>query len=513
MASRLYCYYGDYRLDPIPLMTLQREFHKTDDTEIIGSEFHLTMNGTIVSYPSGGIVNIDDKQDALINAFSEDGRHFHLFCSGDAGSTTLLTTYPRVHGPTFNESSNNWVFTSPYTIQIDFDDAGVAPEGDPGPFDNSFSLSFDIATAGSGFSGIYIRDAREDWQLEFLEAAPYALELPTEGTDRNPHQLRLSHTISAIGKRHYEASGLVKEAWEQAKSWVILHIGYDQSQVIASGVFNLNQSGLVPFNHTRTQVVDEKGGGFTVTESWIVTSNTGNGIIPNGLEDFTVNIRKGVQSDITNVTIDGQIEGLEIKHYGTNPGQYTIDNTKYEQASGYFAAVEPRLYNRCLLLAGSTPRRTLNINPLTRVVTHSPARGVVAYNFEFDDRPYNLISGAISESITISDDAPVDVFASLIIPGRSAGPVLQDLGTVTSRTRNISIEVITIPYSGGVNNTTDVIALFAATPETAVNTFLGHFVNHMSGIYGQVFLTNDKPTWQPGLGIYNREVSYLLGIC
>lgn len=510
MSSRIYMKYGNYFFTPVPLLTINKEYHKTEDSKIIGATFHLDLQGTLVSYPSGGYPNIDTQQDNLLEALEVDGNLFYLFCSGDGTTTDIIKSYARVNPITFNPSPDNWVFTCPYSAQLEFDDLGLAISGG-GPFSTAFSTAF--MSESSTVSGMYIRDASEDWQLEFLEAAPYQFTLATLGTDRNPHQLRLVHNVSAVGKRHYEANGLVKEAWEQAKTYVLTKIGYDATQVIASGIFNLSTTGLVPFNHTRSQTVNETDGSFAISESWTVISNTGVGIIPNGIEDFSVSVRKSVQSDITSVSIEGTIEGLETKHYGLVPGEYSIPITKYEAASGFFDTLEPRLYERCLLIAGSTPRRSLNINPLSQVVGHNPTRGTVNYTYEFDDRPYNIISGAISEKITISDDAPVDVFASLTIPGRSAGPVLQDLATVTSRVRSLSIEVVTIPYSGGVNNTTDVANLFSATPEVAVNNLLEQFRQHLSGLYGAIYLSADRPSWQPKDGIYNREVSYTISSC
>jgi hypothetical protein len=505
--SSVYCKYGTYFLSPVPLVTISNTMTKTADGTPIGSLFSLTLNGTIETFPSGGLVRVDAKQDLLLNAFKSEGELFHIYCSGDGeAANDIIKGYARINSVQFNESSNNWVFTAPYVIELELDQLALTGTTFISPYDSDWLT---IHNVNSGVA--YISDASEDWQLEFLDNAPFTLNL-AGGTDKNSTPLRLTHTVSAVGIRHFSSSGLAKQAWQQAKDYVLLRLGFDNTQLLASEVLNLNASGYISYNHVRSQTIDELAGVFTVAESWLV-SNTGAGIIPNGIENFTVSIRQGVQSDITTVEINGEIEGLETRTYGQNTGDFSISLSKYAGASGYFNTVQSKLYDRCLYIAGSTPSRTLNINPLSEVVAHSPSRGAVSYTYEYDDRPYNIIAGAISESITISDDAPVDIFASLVVPGRSAGPILQDIGTTTARVRHISIEVIVPPYTGGVNNTTDVAALISAAPETAVNSLLDKFVLHLSGLYGQVFLSNDRPTWQPKLGIYGRDVSYTVGIC
>jgi hypothetical protein len=74
--------------------------------------------------------------------------------------------------------------------------------------------------------------------------------------------------------------------------------------------------------------------------------------------------------------------------------------------------------------------------------SHRKSVGEIDYSFEFNNRPLNLIQGSISESLTVNDTFPTQQIAEIFVLGRKLGPVLQDLGTVTSSSREVTLEVV-----------------------------------------------------------------------
>lgn len=223
------------------------------------------------------------------------------------------------------------------------------------------------------------------------------------------------------------------------------------------------------------------------------------------IEDFTVDVRKGIESDITTVSIQGSIQGLETRSYGTNPGDFTISETKYAAASGYWAAINTtRIYPRAQLFAGSGLTRPINTTPASRVVGHNPVNGLITYSYEYNDRPSNCISGAITESIMVTDNNPTDVFAEIGIPGRSNGPILQDMGTITSAKREVSIEAIMAPATG----CSSVTGLFINNPRTQVATIINLFSGDLTSSHTQVFKHADSETWDVKTGRYTRQVGW-----
>jgi len=84
----------------------------------------------------------------------------------------------------------------------------------------------------------------------------------------------------------------------------------------------------------------------------------------------------------------------------------------------------------------------LNPIPISMTESHRKSVGEIDYSFEFNNRPLNLIQGSISESLTVNDTFPTQQIAEIFVLGRKLGPVLQDLGTVTSSSREVTLEVV-----------------------------------------------------------------------
>src|SRR5204862_164286 len=105
--------------------------------------------------------------------------------------------------------------------------------------------------------------------------------------------------------------------WQQARDYVVGQISnsFDQSQVSSSGVFNLTAANFAGYNHQRSQIIGESDGSFTVNEEWYVINPSGSGNIGNAVEDFTVSVKYGSDSILTDVTIEGTVERLETKTY------------------------------------------------------------------------------------------------------------------------------------------------------------------------------------------------------
>lgn len=481
--------YGAYAFTPVPLVSLSKDFVKTGDGQNISELFSISLRGSLVvnsGISDGNIQTLDAMQDDLLTALSGDGKLFEIKCD----ASVLLRCFPRIKSVQFDDGI--WVFKSDYTIELEYD------EIHPG------SSNLD-----------YITNASEEWQMEFADDKAYhTWTLPNgSGNDTQPYQLRLTHNLNATGKTHYTDSGVSIPAWQQARSWVIDHLGYDSTQIQGSGVFNLNAALFSAYNHVRTQNLSETDGTFAVTESWIVI-NTGDGIAGRAIEDFNISTRTSIDTGLTTISMDGTIQGLETRSYGTNPGNFTITETKYIAASSYWNVVRDRLLGRGnLILDTVSTTRDLNIIPRTTSVAHSPTTGTISYSYEYDDRPSNCIPNSKSEVITINDNNPTDIFGNLTVLGKANGPVLQDLSTQTAFTRQLTIEVVMNPATGCPNNTANVASYLAQRPTTDVNNIVSAFESDLNANYNQVFKTEDSVNWQPKDGRYSRSVGWIAGGC
>lgn len=110
--------YGGVSLIPVPFMSVTRNYDKTSDDTQLSFEETITLNGTLTPFPTGtgGIQVIDTLQDNLRNTFRVDGQRFLVQC----GASTLYDVYPKIQSINFPESTNNWVMSAPYTVELGY---------------------------------------------------------------------------------------------------------------------------------------------------------------------------------------------------------------------------------------------------------------------------------------------------------------------------------------------------------------------------------------------------------
>jgi predicted secreted protein len=468
-------------------MNYNKEFIKTPDGTPIGVTFNISLEGQVVKVQTGntGIISVADGMAQIRAAFNQDGQIFKVSCE----DTVFFSGLARVNKIDFQKSNDNWVFTAPYTIELEMDVEGSGED--------------------SGLIPPYIADFSEEWSVEFIEdKAPFYWTINEGATvDANSYQFRVTHNVSAKGKTAYSVSGLIKPSWQQARDYVLPKLGYDGTILTQSGLFNVGAN-YTAFNHIRSNQISETDGSYTVAESWLVINPTGTGVPGKALEDFTITSRTSIENGLTNVSIEGNIQGLEERSY---TGILTTTSSKYSNASGYWSVVRPRIYYRAKQIAQSIALRPLNISPVSTTIGHSLSNGTISYAYEYNDRPSVCITGALQEVIQISDSYPVDVFASLVVLGRAAGPILQQISTVTAPTRQLVVDVIMQPPTGCIRSS--VQSFLAQRPYSAVNDIVVAVEEDLEGSYGQVFKQSDSDQWDASIGKYNRTVTWTYMNC
>lgn len=411
--------YDNKRLIPAPLVSIQKNGERTSDGQLIGKKYSISLRGSLIAwkgspsssgtwydqsgYPADEIIGNDSrlgavlrKQEALRELFSADGRTLEI---QSMDGTQPLKCNPRIIS--IDVSEGIWYDRADYTINCEADK--LYPEDD--------------STDGLP----HIADFSESWNIDSNEG-----QLENYNGDKT---YSLRHSISARGKRFYDETGsLVKEAWEQARDYVVPRLGFDSQIALSSGV-NYLPSYFNGFNLVRSEDIDKTGGGYSVSETWILSSG-------NAVENYNIQVEDNLSSPYKTVTIDGEITGFEDRD-----SDMSITSSKWDNAQAKFVAISGMAHTRAQLFSG------LNLNPIPLVYSrgNSPFNGNIRYSYQYDTRPMRLIDGARSESITISDNGRGDIFAALFCIGRAAGPVLQYLGASSEATRNLSMELVVTP--------------------------------------------------------------------
>ena len=474
--------------------------------------FTMTMNGTLTPLPNGttGLPELDDLMEELRTAFNRDGKLLEIKCD----ATVIMQIYPKIISVDFQESSNNWVQTVPFTIELEYcyDELNEHPTGEAPPF---------------------IEEYNEEWNMEFVqEQKHFTWDLSgltnqkagddyTASDQNSPFQARVTHTVSAKGKQTFAGpapalTGTETTAADNALNWlntVYNDFGYDATAFghAMSGWNNLTSTDYTALDHIRSHVVNETDGTVTLSESWLILGNqSGLGAAARKMtEDFTVNIRQNIDNGKVEVSVDGQIAGLEERSYATPESLSPVTTSAYDNATAAWAQIQNRVFPRAQFIFQQDFSTILNPNPVNMTVAHQPSQGIINYTYDFNDRPCAFITGALSENFTINDNNPADVFAQLPVLGRAQGPILQEISTVTAATRSVTIEAV-MPQPTGCSSITD---LDLNKPTENVKNLLCDFQTQLTSAYDQVFKNSDTENWNPLTGRYSRAVVWTYQEC
>ena len=144
------------------------------------------------------------------------------------------------------------------------------------------------------------------------------------------------------------------------------------------------------------------------------------------------------------------------------------------------------------------------------------SEGTISYTYNYlTDAPLN--TGVLSETINVTRANPSEVYAEHQVLGRALGPVLQNIGTQTAYTEELSIEAVVSPTSGNSG--------VALEEDGTYEPFLGSpnydaiVESHKSSISERfssnisIFKTSDSESFDVKTGRYTRNIGYIYTEC
>jgi hypothetical protein len=241
---------------------------------------------------------------------------------------------------------------------------------------------------------------------------------------------------------------------------------------------------LKPFPVT-AQVTPDKNAG-TVSYSYEFTDQTPSSV----KHEYTVSRRTSREDGADSVSIEGTITGLRVAN-ATNPFGTGGVADRYNNALNYWNGISTNL----LGMAGQYVNlQCINPSALSTTVGHNPIGGTVTYAAEFSSTVLPKTAGALSEVVTVQDEAATPLIAIIPVLGRAEGPVIQDLGSVKEKRRTVSIEIVMIPAKYNCNS---------SAPQPSVD--VGPYAPTGSVVYKE----QDQTSWVPNTGRYSRTVSWI----
>lgn len=128
--------------------------------------------------------------------------------------------------------------------------------------------------------------------------------------------------------------------------------------------------------------------------------------------------------------------------------------------------------------------------------------GSISYTASFNNFPPNSHPLVAVEDVSVEDVNPQDIHAIQIIPGRSIGPIIQNIGTISERRRNINISLTLYP-SGSPWYFTYSNKSLPATIASGIVTGLLPPGIRASGWW----IAGDTENWNWRNGFYTRSLS------
>ena len=490
---------------PVPLISIS-ETPVRNKAGKFSTQYNITLNGTLIAhggspiYKAGGTpgglsgpnsnfagdasippsqsLPSDELSRAIlskqsdIRALFQDHQKIEI-CGHDG--TVIHTSNPVVESINFEEGT--YVDTCRFTVSL------VA---------YNISSGADITPSGSP-SGI--EDFNDSWSIESDD---------TFGQHSFPKAYRITRNLSAtaINSGDGHAWRYAKEYLLQNSASVFASSGYPDPDGFASGSINIPEkySGV---DFSRTENIDVAAGSYSLSDTWLLMDVSGSG--NKAIENSNISIQAGIDNAFTTVSIDGTIKGLNTG--GGNALTNAQDKYLDLSNSGQFGVgcdIFKRVDNRVA--------HKMNSQPTSISLGLDEGGGQITYNLEFNNRPVNVFTGVISETININDTYPGDTFAIIPILGRTTGPLLQYTGSRTEYRRDVGIEIILDASDIGYGDTRGDLILRKPSVNEPIRTELTNLIKTVSpasekGVT-KYFLSAPTESWNPKTGSYSLNLSW-----
>lgn len=445
---------------PAPLVEIKKTYVTDNTGNILYSKYSFTLTGTIISLNTSefDMTYVVEQQKNIREALNKQGGRLEII--------SPITT----NDPTGGATIDAFVMLEDITFQSDV-------------WNRQCKYSIVFSSIGLADSSEVNEDGlvskQENWSIEEQPDSFY----------------NISHVLEAVGLLLPSGDGGFNNPSVAAKNWCANHLysidsngSLDKEISPMVGIpFLSSVSGSLNFwNYSLTEGVGTTANSWSATEKFIY--------VPSGNswreEWSTAEQIEGGALGNSSINCNGTVYGLAAKNFDLT--------TRLNNAIlGWNSVVLSNIYTRLTAYYGGT----INPTPKTRQVTYNHGDGSVQYSFTYNKLGTTLIDGAIEENISVSDVGPVDVFASIPIPGRAYGPVIQYMNTQTAPQRTINISA-TIPQSGF--ELVSLRARYNAKPN------VDNLLRALTPSNGNYYMTANNEEWNPINGQYSRVMSWTL---
>lgn len=556
----------DLKLGAAPLVSINRDFLQDGAGTIIGINTKINLAGQI--RPSGaqlGFTKLMEKEQKLRDLFSKGAGDFEIT---KQGSVIFSGINAKVISYNTEKSDNNWTMSMGYTIDLEYYESIKQPgEGDKEYRVTSISEGWSVEPLED-----YIYTLVPEADTEGIPQFRVTRKVSAVGVANSGFFSHFDRSRNNDSEYNFRTTTQKPsdDAYLQAKKWVDdrLKLPFSttdnldgrytsllSSSDASSGSMFSSFADLYLYNHSRNINYSITDGSYEVSDSWLALTKT-----TRYTEDFTIetstdnkNIRTvKVQGTVNGIVISQgnlYITGMKIPYSGDgkiylsgyNVKGETYDNILPEKytnaASGWIYDIKPKLYHRAQAVVNSRDRtqpwypttpgllppgnpvfrleNPINPIPISTSESHDLFEGKITYGFEYNNL-IKIISGVISESYKISTTGPTDSVAEIFVLDRPLGPVLQALGTKSSTTKKVEVELVLVPPTSIAGFSMDDSNCPVAVGSYIFDTCEG-FINAqmpIDEVNGSIVsVKTDTYGWSPTDGRYSRVKEWLYQPC
>lgn len=465
-------------------------------SQYLGSETNVTLS-CFASPCSSSTNPVSDMLGVISEVESKFSEGTVLKVFGDAGGTAAASF--NIINPSVSAEESGFYNLVRFTVQ--FTSFGPSSEGSV----SGAVTSILHGTTATNQQAIPLQSFSDTFNYEPETSMGYIFD------DPGAQIFRFSRTVSATerptqGGHTNRTSTFGHTACSGAKAFVDTRLAVtDFSPYYVDNHFRYIE-GVNVLNMSSSINIDLAELTYSVTINGLyATETTANAIKQSGaFETTTTTVQTDASSSLTSVTIDGSLNGYAVGaptdptlriHAGAAKGAYAILNRISNNGSwGYGSVAYKRAQAATDAVLNATPR-SISIGDSTS------SNQTITYNVTYDDRRVPYISGAVSETVNMTDSYPTDIYASIQIMGKRDGPVFQYMNTTTHYERDVTIELV-MPQN------------FQGTPATNSNTRtqLNNLLSSMtpgSDQAGYVMLKQLNESWSPSDGRYTLNAGWI----